>query len=212
MVNSRSLVIDFDMKDLGPSGVGDVELWYTRNGQTWAKSPGLPQQNSPFILEASEDGLYGFTVVARNGLGLAKPAPQPGEAPQMWVDVDTSKPEVHLLGTQVGGDDSGRTITFRWTATDRNLVAHPISMAYADRPEGPWIPFAMNLDNTGSYTWHPSSGLSGRLLVRVQAIDRVGNMGSDQTIMPDSQDLARPTATVRNVSRNGVIVPVKGQE
>src|SRR5262245_18086627 len=34
LVNCRSLVIDFELKGLGPSGVGGVELWYTRNGQT----------------------------------------------------------------------------------------------------------------------------------------------------------------------------------
>ena len=51
MVNSRSLVIDFEVKDMGPSGVGVVELWYTRDGQTWAKSPGAPQRQSPFVLD-----------------------------------------------------------------------------------------------------------------------------------------------------------------
>jgi hypothetical protein len=212
MVNSRSLVIEFDLKDLGTSGLGEVDLWFTRNGQTWAKSPGLPQKTSPFVVEASEDGLYGFTVVARNGLGLARPAPQPGDAPQMWVDVDTSKPEVHLLGTQAGADENGRTLTLHWSAADRNLVPRAITLSYAEKADGPWVPFAMNLANTGAYTWHVSSGLSKRLLVRVQAIDRVGNIGADQTIMPNPQDLAKPTATVRNVSRNGVLVPVNGRE
>ena len=38
-VNCRSLVIDFELKGVGPSGVGTIELWYTRNGQIRASSP-----------------------------------------------------------------------------------------------------------------------------------------------------------------------------
>ncbi len=211
MVNSRSLVIDFDLKDLGPSGVGTVELWYTRNGQTWAKSPNAPQTQSPFIVEASEDGLYGFTVVASNGMGIGKAAPLPGDVPQMWVDVDTTKPEIHLLSTQAGADENGRTMTMRWTASDRNMVARPITLLYAESAEGQWIPFATNLENTGSYTWHMAAGLPNRVLVRVQATDRLGNMSADQSTMPSPIDLIRPTATIRNVTRNGVIVPVKSE-
>src|SRR5262249_50746928 len=77
LVNCRSLVIDFELKGLGPSGVGGVELWYTRNGQTWRKFGGPPQMQSPFVVDVTEDGLYGFTVVATNGMGLGKTPPQP---------------------------------------------------------------------------------------------------------------------------------------
>src|SRR5262249_32594899 len=148
------------LKGMGPSGIGAVELWYTRNGQIWYKYNGEgTQTQSPFIVEVAEDGLYGFTVVACNGVGIGKRAPQPGDAPQIWVDVDTTKPEVHLLITQAGADETGRTLTLRWTALDRNLVARPITLSYAERPQGPWIPFATNLENQGEYTWHISSGL-----------------------------------------------------
>src|SRR5262249_43710901 len=148
MVNSRSLVIDFELKGLGPSGVGEVELWYTRNGQTWRKFSGAAQSQSPFTVEVTEDGVYGFTVVASNGMGFGKTPPQPGDVPQVWVDVDTTKPEVHLQSTQAGVDASGRTLTLRWAATDRNLVTRPITLSYAENAQGPWIPFATNLDNS----------------------------------------------------------------
>jgi len=63
-VNSRELLVDFEVKSQGPSGVGNVELWYTRNGQTWQKYPGNRQVQSPFVVKVGEDGLYGFSVVA----------------------------------------------------------------------------------------------------------------------------------------------------
>src|SRR5262249_58948175 len=37
LVNSRSLVLDFELKGVGASGLGAVELYYTRNGQIWHK-------------------------------------------------------------------------------------------------------------------------------------------------------------------------------
>jgi hypothetical protein len=211
-VNSRSLIINFELANLGPSGVGAVELWYTRNGQTWEKCPGGSQTESPFLQEVSEDGLYGFTVVATNGMGIGKALPVPGDVPQMWVDVDTTAPEVRLLSTQAGADENGRTLTLRWTASDRNLVARPIMLCYAEKAEGPWIPFAMNLENTGKYIWHMPPGLPSNVLVYVQAIDCVANISGDQASLPAPLDLTRPTATIQSVTRNGVLVPVKGQE
>jgi len=210
MVNSRNLVIDFELKNLGPSGVGAVELWYTRNGQVWFKSPGAPQTQSPFVLDVSEDGLYGFAVVASNGMGIGKSAPQTGDPPQVWVDVDTTRPEVRLLSTRAGADEIGRTLILKWSASDRNLVPRPITLSYAENPDGPWIPFATNVENSGSYVWHMSPGLPQHVLVRAEATDRVGNSAGDQSNLPAPVDLNRPTATIRNVTRNGSIQPVGG--
>jgi hypothetical protein len=211
LVNSRSLVIDFELKGLGPSGIGVVELWYTRNGQTWRKFGGAPQTQSPFVVNVTEDGLFGFTVVARNGMGVGKLPPKPGEPPQLWVDVDSTRPNVRLLGTQAGVDENGRTLALRWSALDRNLVARPITLSYAEQASGPWIPFATNVENSGYHTWRMSPGLPSQVLVRVEATDRVGNTGEDRSSMPAPIDLTRPTATIRNVSRNGAIQPVSGR-
>jgi hypothetical protein len=211
MVNSRNVVIDFELKGVGESGLGEVELWYTLNGQTWFKYSGGVQTQSPFVVEVAQDGLYGFTVVARNGMGIGKTPPQPGDAPQVWVDVDTTRPVVRLLNTQTGADENGRTLTLRWSATDRNLVSRPITLSYAEQSQGPWFPFATNLENSGEYTWHMSAGLPKQVLVRVEATDRIGNCGEDRMTLPAPVDLARPTAMIRNVSRNGVIMQVGGQ-
>lgn len=210
-VNSRNLLIDFALKGIGASGVGNVELWYTRNGQSWGKYPGGRQTMSPFVVTTTEDGLYGFTVVACDGLGVSKTHPQPGDPPHTWVDVDTSKPEVRLLNTEAGVDESGRTLTLHWSVLDRNLVGRPITLSYADHANGTWIPFATNLENNGYYTWRMSPGLPGRVLVRVAATDRAGNIGQDQSTMPAPVDSSMPTATIRNITRNGVIVPVGGR-
>jgi hypothetical protein len=210
LVNSKHLIIAFDVKGTGPSGLGTVELFYTLNGQTWRKYGGGAQSQSPFVVDVADDGLYGFSVVAKNGVGLGKMPPVPGEAPQVWVEVDTMRPEVHLLGTQAGIDATGRTLSLRWTATDKNLVARPVTLSYAERAEGPWMPFATNVENCGHYTWHMSPGLPNQVLLKIEATDRVGNVGTDQTAMPAPVDLTRPEATITAISRNGVIQQTKG--
>ena len=133
--------------------------------------------------------------------------PLPGDVPQMWVDVDTANPDIHLQSTKAGADESGRTLTLHWTAVDRNLAARPIAFFYAETPDGPWIPFATNVENSGLYTWHMAPGVPPRMLVRVQATDRVGNIGEDEMQVPAPVDLIRPRATIKNVTRNGLIVP-----
>ena len=210
MINSRSLVLDFEIKSVGPSGLGTVELWYTRNGQIWHKHTGPGQTQSPIAVEVLEDGLYGFTVVATNGVGLSRVPPQPGDPPQIWVEVDTTKPEVHLVNTAANMDENGRTLTLRWTASDKNMVARPITLSYSERPEGPWTPFATNLENTGVYTWQMSSGVPAQVLVKIEATDRVGNLGEDKFAMPAPVDLIRPRAAITRASRNGVIMQTGG--
>jgi hypothetical protein len=208
LVNSRSLVLDFELKGVGASGLGNIELYYTRNGQIWHKHNGPVPSQSPIPVDVSEDGLYGFTVVASNGVGLGRTPPQPGDPPQIWVEVDTTKPEVKLLSTQAGVDVNGRTLTLRWTATDKNLVNRPITLSYAEQAQGPWTPFATNVDNTGLYTWHMSPGLPNQVLLKVEATDRIGNVGDDQSAMPAPIDLSRPQAILMKASRNGVLQPV----
>src|SRR5262249_50885126 len=49
LVNAKHVVIDFELKKVGPSGVSQVELWVTRNGQIWQRQPGLPFSQSPYV-------------------------------------------------------------------------------------------------------------------------------------------------------------------
>src|SRR5262249_39012805 len=38
-VGSKRVSLNFELKDVGPSGVSAVELWYTNNGRSWNKYP-----------------------------------------------------------------------------------------------------------------------------------------------------------------------------
>jgi hypothetical protein len=200
LVNSKRISLNYEIKDKGPSGVSAVELWYTQDagGRNWQKYR-EEEAKPPFVFDVNGEGLYGFTLVVRSGVGLSDRPPQVGDAPQLWVEVDLTKPVVHIGNVDVGrGPDSGR-LTIAWTATDKNLGRQPISLSYAEQAGGTWTPIAANLENTGRYVWQMPPGIPYRFLVRVEATDKAGNVGSDETPKPVIVDLSQPKGVILGV-------------
>jgi hypothetical protein len=198
-VSSKRIVVDYEIKDIGPSGVSTVDLWYTRDGRKWEKCPIGPQRSSPYILEVREEGLYGITLVASSGVGLKKRPPRPGDGPQIWIEVDTTKPLVRLTGCTVGTGAEADSMTITWKATDKHLGEKPITLSYAEQPEGPWSTIAANVENTGSYLWKMPTSVPQRLIVRMEATDMAGNVGMTQTRQPVLVDLAKPSVAILSI-------------
>jgi hypothetical protein len=205
LCKSKRLVINYDVTDVGPSGVSSVELWYTRDSQKWHKLNLVAHTKGPCVVEVAGEGLYGFTVLARNGDGRGKEAPHPGDQPQIWTEVDTTRPAVQLVGAETAPDRPDVTIT--WKADDKNLGAKPITLAYAERANGPWTTFAAGVENTGRYEWRRPANLAGRLFLRVEAVDQVGNVGADQTTRPVLADCTQPSAAIVAVEADDGTVP-----
>src|SRR5262249_38280815 len=153
MVNSKRISLNYEIKDVGPSGVSTVDLWYTQDGAKWEKYETANQPRPPFVVDVKDEGLYGFTLVACNGVGLGKRPPRSGDQPQIWVEVDTTKPVVKLLDTQISAGRDAQLLTVRWKASDNNLGPRPITVSYAEQATGPWLVIAANVENTGVYVW-----------------------------------------------------------
>ncbi len=199
MVNSKRIVLNYELKDVGPSGVSAVEMWYTRDGQKWQKDEATGHSGPPYVIEVPEEGQYGFTMVARNGIGLGKEPPKSGDLPQVWVQVDMTRPTVKLLDVAHGKGTKAREVTILWEAHDRNMARRPITLSFATAPEGPWLPFAANIENSGHHTWNmPQSGPVS-FYTRVEAVDMVGNVGSDQSVKATSIDTSHPTVSILGV-------------
>jgi hypothetical protein len=196
MVNSKRVSLNYEIKDVGPSGISAVELWYTQDGKKWEKYDTTSQPRPPFVVELKDEGLYGFTLVARNGVGLGKRPPRSGDQPQVWVEVDTTKPVVKLLDTQVGVSGEGQHLSIHWRATDNNLGQRPITLSYAEQPVGPWTLIAANVENTGTYLWQLPLSIPPRFVLRVEAADLVGNVGMAQMAEPILLDLSQPTVSI----------------
>jgi hypothetical protein len=199
MVNSKHITINYEVKGVGPSGLSGVELWCTRDGKTWKKRDVAPRARPPYVVEVEEEGLYGFTLLAKNGIGLGKDAPQPGDLPQIWVEVDMTRPVVQLTGINANCSHNSQNVVIRWKASDKNLGPRPITLAYATAAHGPWQSIAANVPNTGRYVWPLPAEAPARFLVRVEAADLVGNVGSAQTPKPVLMDRAQPTVSILDV-------------
>jgi hypothetical protein len=198
MVNSKRITLNFKVDDVGPSGLSGVELWYTQDCKDWKKHDAPPQAHS-YVIEVDEEGMYGFTLLAKSGLGLGKEPPAPGDLPQVWVMVDLSKPVVTL--GEITPNVNGKTgsVAIRWKATDKNLGSTPVGLYYAEKESGPWLPIATNLENSGRYVWQVPASAPASFFLRVDATDLAGNMGRAQTAKPVLLDTSRPTVSILDV-------------
>jgi hypothetical protein len=199
LVNSRRIKLNYAINDVGPSGVGTIELWATRDGKSWARYSNEPPPDGPLVVHVAEEGKYGFTIVVRNGVGVASAAPKTGDDPQVWVHVDETRPEVKLGRISVGqGHDAG-TLAVEWKATDERLAVKPVTISVSTRKDGPWTPVATSIENTGRYVWHMPRDHPYAFHVKVEAADRAGNVGGDTTHEPIKIDLMRPKGTIIGV-------------
>jgi hypothetical protein len=201
-VNDRRISLNYKLKEQGPSGISLVELWQTKDGRTWEQVDKDPAGKPPFVYTVPGEGLYGFTLLPRSGVGLADHPPRSGDQPQVWVEVDLTPPVVHVVKVDVGrGQDSGK-LTIMWKATDKgdNLSAEPISLSYAKQEDGEWKPIAANVPNSGYYVWTMPQDVPYKFFVRVEAVDRAGNTNSNKTVEAVIVDLALPHSEILGVT------------
>lgn len=181
MVNSKRITLNYDLIDVGVSGVSGVELWCTQDAHSWKRGEIVAQTNHSFSVEVKEEGLHGFTLLARNGSGAGKDAPAVGEQPQMWVMVDYTKPSVQITSVEVAHGGKAPTVQVHWTAKDKNLGPRPITLSYSELSEGPWTTITADVENSGQYEWLPPATAPHRLFLRVEAADLAGNVATVQT-------------------------------
>jgi hypothetical protein len=205
-VNSKRVSLSCELKEFGPSGVSLVELWYTHDGRAWNKgpefrlTPGDEQAKQSITFDTVSEGIYGITLLARSGVGLGDRPPQVGDRPQLWLEVDITKPTVKLAGVVVGnGPDKGK-LTVSWFAQDKNLAPNPITLSYAKNSDGPWTTFAEKLPNTGRHVWTmPADGVPYQFHVKVEALDLAGNVGEAVSADLVKVDLSTPKVKILNV-------------
>ena len=205
LVNSQLFDLIYQVEDVGPSGVGSVDIYITENGgQQWFRYGNDPDLQSPFQVDVRGEGTFGFAVRVRNGLGFADPPPQPGEAPSIVVTVDQTMPAVNLATPTVLSEGSG-VVNFQWQISERLPAATPVRLEYSTTSTGPWTPAFDWQADTGNYQWPIRQGMPGAIYFRLLARDAAGNVGSAQTNQPVLIDLKRPTVRslrVQAVSAN----------
>ena len=200
LVNNHDFQIGYRVDDVGPSGVGKVELFITPDdGRKWYRYGTDPDHHSPFAVRVPEDGVYGFEIRVKNGAGVGEEPPRPGEKPSIIVTVDTTPPAVQLHPPQIGRGQSRNKVLIRWTASDAHFGRSPISLEYAADSTGPWQKIGDWQENSGRYVWALEKGLPGKAYLRVTAKDEAGNVAQSVSPEPLVIDFTRPTARIVDI-------------
>jgi hypothetical protein len=202
LLNTTQLTINYEVTKWGPSGIGKVDLWITRDdGRTWQYFADDPDLKPPMTVELPGEGVYGFCLVIQSRAGLGRRPPSPGDPPDIRVEVDTTPPSAQLIAPQPDPRQRNALI-LSWTATDRNLAPNPITLQWAEKPDGAWQTIAQDLPNLGRYTWKLPSGIPAQVYLRLIARDLAGNEGIAETKEPQLIDLNEPEGRILDVVGN----------
>ncbi len=198
MVNSRSFELEYEIDAVGPSGIGKVELWGTRDGgRTWTSYAVDRDNRSPIQARIDAEGIYGFRIVVQSGSGLGGRPPVAGDLPDIWIGVDLTRPQARITQAEVAPDTG--ELVIRWEASDEVADARPISLFFSTNLGGPWTPIASGLDNTGIYRWRLDNRVPDRIYLRLEMRDEAGNVGTFDTPEPVPLDRHRPEGRIRGV-------------
>jgi hypothetical protein len=206
LINTTRAAVEYRIEQVGPSGVGKVEIFMTPDhGQTWHSLGEDADKKSPAEINLPGDGVYGIRIIVSNGNGFGGKRPVRGDAPHCSIEVDTTAPFVQLRSEKVQA--TAGHVELRWNATDSNLGAEPISLFYRTKADGPWQVIARNLKNDGLYNWNFQRDAGGQFFFKIEAADRAGNISHDVSRQPVVIDVSEPQATVVGVSGNGAVSP-----
>src|SRR5205823_4833755 len=97
---SRAVKLRYTMEDVNLLAVRNVEVWQTSDARRWERIAHAAPTSGAYTVKVQGEGRYGFTLVPRLPEGLIRPAPREGEQPQIWVEVDETKPVVTLTGVE----------------------------------------------------------------------------------------------------------------
>ncbi|MFV0444072.1 MAG: hypothetical protein ACK5Q5_10925, partial [Planctomycetaceae bacterium] len=202
-VNSRSFRIDYEVEDVGPSGVGSVELYISEDGGIrWFHYGTDPDRESPFEVVVPRDGKYGFAIRVRNGLGGVADPPQPNEGPEIAIVVDQTPPTTRLMPLQQTVTGGACQIRISWFTQDDRLHDQPIALFHSNSREGPWEPITGWIPNQGRYQWTVSTLASRNVYIRLESRDAAGNIATCVSEQPLLIDTSRPTARILDIQSN----------
>ena len=117
-INQLEFMVEYEVSKIGPSGIGSVELYRTRDdGKTWEPyayedkvgnvTKGTRLQRMVQLLEGEPDGIYGFTATETDAASLTS-----AHSNVLTVDVDPSAPTITTL---VGTPLTNQTVELKGT-------------------------------------------------------------------------------------------------
>ncbi len=216
VVKTREVRLDFTVAKVGPSGLGNADVYVTLDkGANWKKLPGDspitlppnvdvrrpdPISGSVGVQLPAEGTVYGFLVAVKSKAGLAPPPPNPGDAPEILVELDTTAPRAQMY-KPMADPSQPNTLLLSWVVTDRNLSETPIVLEWSEQANGPWTAIGGGpLPNNSQYSWHLPAQVPSSVYLRLTARDLAGNEGRAQTDKPQLIDLSIPQTKITGLA------------
>ncbi|MGY8770424.1 MAG: hypothetical protein ACKVH8_18565 [Pirellulales bacterium] len=200
MSDSKKFALNYSVDTVGPSGVGRVELWVTKDGgRVWEPNGVDPDRTSPIEVEVKEEGVFGFRVVVEGGNGLAGQRPKPGDLADIWVGIDQQIPQVSITSVVYGEGARVGELDIDWVAEDAHLEDRPIQIFYSATKVGPWKLIENSIENQGQYSWRITPEVPADIYLKVQATDKAGNVGEYILTQPIENDGLVPQGRVRSI-------------
>ncbi len=206
LIGAGSVSIAYSVESVDGYPTTKVELWGTLDqGRTWTKVATDSDTISPIEAKFTQGGVWGLMVCAYNEF-TEDAAPKPGSAPDMTVRVDISPPSVEIRGVKL----KNGSVVFEWSATDERMSDKPISLFYAMSPEGPWLPIASPIENSGEFAWpFLRKGVRGGVFFRMEARDAAGNAVIASTNRPFELEIPKPKAKLIDIASPSAVQPAK---
>ncbi len=178
IVKSRTVRVGFQTMD-GQAAPTSAELWFTSDhGRTWTKAHDAMLEGQAIRCALPGDGEYGLFLVLHNDAGPSSDAPKPGIAPQTFIRIDATSPEVQLLSLTADPDFAvNREVHLRWRAADAALADRPVAIDWRTEASKTFRRIAEGLPDISAYRWTVPGDVSGRVEIRLTARDRAGNVG-----------------------------------
>ncbi len=182
---SRAFSLDYSVQALGGSTLAEVELWGTEDGgRAWQKWGSDPDRVSPFDVQVGNDGMFGFRMVIIGANGVVSNRPHAGDSADVWINIDTNLPTIKITRAVYGEGPEDGLLVIDYNCEDGHLVDRPIAIFFSERIDGPWTPIASGLANTGIYLWKADPSLPDKVFLKIEAVDKAGNIGVHRLELP----------------------------
>lgn len=165
----------YDQAELGRLQAQEVLLFVSRDsGKNWRPLDTMSPQHKEFVFNATEDGIYWFSVAVRGGDQRLYPDPAK-QPPGLQVTVDRIPPTLNLQLQQTVRD----RVELSWQAEDAYLAHNTLELEYHNAPGDPWKKVYVNPARSGSTSWKIQEGQ--RPEVRGRIADTAGNVTEQST-------------------------------
>lgn len=199
IINKTRFNLDYEIPEVGHSGVGAVELWATRNrGADWFMLAKDNDNITPIAVEVSEDGVYGLKLVVENGSGIGGRRPVPGEAPMSWLVLDRTAPVGELKSAEIRVDSTIPQMRLHWVSSDDYPSPTPVALYWSRDGQEPWSLIADQLPPIGDYLWTMPNDVSARIIIKMEMQDKAGNV-STHISKPIAADAFSPQGYIRGI-------------